>query len=172
MNDFQTIVTFAEKYGVEVFVFGLIACALTQVVKKVLPEKLKDLTGILPFLISGITYSVYSAIFLSSFNLSFIFNKGIQAGGIATLCYLFFKQLFLNKGNLHKAISDLLKGILSTKTISKVVTLITKEYSTEISEEELILSITEILKENTDISDDVLQAVAKLVQQTIDKKGK
>ena len=172
MNDLNSIILFVQKYGVEVFVFGLFTCLIVQVLKKFLTEKHKNLTGILPFLIGTLIYFLYSALFLYSFNFYVIFSKGIQAGGIATLFYQFLKQLSLNKGNIKKAVEDLLKGIISTKTISKVVTLITKEYSTEISEEELNLLITDILKQHTEMPEDVLQAVAKLIWQTIANKHK
>ena len=94
-------------------------------------------------------------------------NKGVQAGGVATLLYVFFKHINSSKFDAKKAVKDLLKGILTGEALSNVSDLIINNYSKDVTDEEVLASVTEILKNNTEIESDVLEVVAKLIKQTL-----
>ncbi|MBR2323006.1 MAG: hypothetical protein IKA54_05385 [Clostridia bacterium] len=170
MNDIQIVVTFLQNYSLDVVILSAIITLITNLVKKVLPQKLNNFKGYLPFLFGIIFYAIYS--FLLSQNLSVfeIFSRGIHSGGIATLIYAFYKHILKSKGNVTVAISDVLKGILSSGSISGVSKIISNLFKTQIPEDEMCVKIEEILKENTDVSGDVLTAVAKLITKTLSQK--
>ena len=172
MNEFQIIVTFLQKYSAEILLIAILTCITTQTVKKLVPEKFKTLVGYLPFVIGSIFYAVYCLIFSMPVDFGTSLNKGVQAGGVATLLYVFFKHINSSKFDAKKAIKDLLKGILTSEAVSNVSELIMNNFSKDVTDEELLVSVTDILKNNTEIESDVLEVVAKLIKQTlIDNKN-
>ena len=124
MDDIQTIVSFLQRYGAEVVALAVLVCLLTGLLKKIIPEKIKNFVGFIPFVLGVFIYAIYSFTLLSDSKFYEIFNKGIQTGAIATLIYTFLKQL--KAGDINNSVSDLLTGILSSKTISEVVKVIKK----------------------------------------------
>lgn len=167
MNDFQIIATFLQKYSAEILIISILTCITTQSVKKFIPYKLNNLVGYLPFLIGAIYYAGYCLIFSVPIDFCTALTKGVQSGGVATLIYVFFKHITSSKFNAKKAVADLLKGIVSSKTVSNVAELIANTFSKDVSDEELLTSVTEILQNNTEIDGDVLTVVAKLIKQTL-----
>lgn len=144
---------------------------LTGLVKKVLPEKLSNFKGYIPFLFGIIFYAVFSLFFSQNLSVFDTVSRGLQSGGIATLIYAFYKHILKKKGDVKGAISDVLKGILSSKSITGVAHTISTLFKSEISSEEMKRKIEEILQENTELPTDVLSAVAKLIQNSLtDKK--
>ena len=170
MSQIQTIITFLQKYSLDVIILSSIITVLTNLVKKVLPEKLNDFKGYLPFLLGVIFYAVYSVFSPINFSVYFVISRGVQSGGVATLIYAFSKHVSKSKGDVTGAISDVLKGILSSNSISGVAKIISKLFSTQIPEEEMLGKIETILQENTEISGEVLTAVAKLITKTLSDK--
>lgn len=170
MNDIQTVVSFLQKYGVEVIVLGVTVCLFTGLIKKIVPESLKNFVGLIPFALGVLLYGGYSLLFISDCKFYEIFNKGIQTGAIATLVYAFSKQV--KSGDVKKSISDLLTGILSSKTISEVVKVIKEHCSKNLSEEERIKKIEEVLMQNPDIPSDLKETVVKLILQTLTQNKK
>ncbi len=172
MNDIQILVSFLQNYGIDVVILGVLVCVLTSFVKKFVPKSLKNFIGLIPFLLGVLLYALYSLLLLKNSLCFEIVNKGIQTGAIATLIYAFSKQLKLSGGDIIKSISDLLTGILSSKTISEVVKVIKENFSHDITDEEKVEKITEILKQNQDVPDDVKEVVVKLILQTLTEKKK
>ena len=171
MSEIQVIVAFLQKYSIDVIILSTIITVVTNLVKKVLPEKLSNFKGYLPFIFGVIFYAGYSAFSSSNLSVYTVICKGVQSGGIATLIYAFSKHVSKSKGDVTGAISDVLKGILSAKSISGVAKIISNLFNTQIPEEEMIGKIETILQENTDVSSEVLTAVAKLITKTLtDKK--
>lgn len=171
VNDINIIVTFLQKYSLELVIIGLITVIVTNIVKTLLPERLKNFKGYLPFLLGIIFYAIFSLLFLKNIDFYLILSKGIQAGGLATLFYAFFKHFISSKGDIKTTFSEILKGIISSKSISDVAVLLSNLFHSQVGEEELIEKIEVILKENTDVSGEVLEAVTKLIKNTItDKK--
>ncbi|MBQ3234998.1 MAG: hypothetical protein IJA97_02440 [Clostridia bacterium] len=170
MNDIQTVVTFLQTYGVEVIILAVLVCALTGLLKKAIPEGLKNFVGLIPFALGVIVYALYSFAFLKDCKFYEIFNKGIQTGAIATLIYAFLKQV--KAGDVKNSVSDLLTGILSSKTISEVVKVIKKYCTSDFSEEERVKKIEELLMQNPDIPDDLKETVVKLILQTLKQSKK
>lgn len=169
--DIQVILTFLQKYSIDVVLLGTVITLVTGLTKKVLPEKLSNFKGYLPFLFGIVFYAVYSLFSTRELSVFDVVSRGVQSGGLATLIYAFYKHILKKKGDVKGAISDVLKGILSSKTISGVAHTISSVFQTQISNEEMLRKIEEILQENTDISSDVLSAVAKLIQNALtDKK--
>ncbi len=172
MNDIQILASFLQNYGIDVIVLGVLVCLLTGLIKKIIPESLKNFIGLIPFIAGVLLYASYSFLFFKNFLFSEIVNKGIQTGAIATLIYAFSKQIRLAGGDINKSISNLLTGILSSKTISEVVKVIKTNFSHNSTDDEKIERITEILKETKDVSDDVKEVVVKLILQTLSEKKK
>ncbi|MBO7214064.1 MAG: hypothetical protein J6V66_01055 [Clostridia bacterium] len=170
MDDIQTIVSFLQRYGAEVVALAVLVCLLTGLLKKIIPEKIKNFVGFIPFVLGVFIYAIYSFTLLSDSKFYEIFNKGIQTGAIATLIYTFLKQL--KAGDINNSVSDLLTGILSSKTISEVVKVIKKYCTSNLSEEERIEKIEEILMQNPDIPDDLKETVVKLILQTLNQSKK
>ncbi len=171
MNDISLIITFLQKYSLEILIIGLLTVTLTNFTKKLLPDSLKNFKGYLPFLFGVILYALYTLIFLGEINAYTIISKGVQCGGLATLLYAFFKHILASKGGIKSSVSELLKGIISSKSIKEVVTHICNLFSTQINDDEMLVKIEEILRENTDVKEEVLTAVAKIIKNTItDKK--
>ncbi len=171
MYDIQIILTFLQKYSLDVVLLGAIITLVTGLTKKVLPEKLSYFKGYLPFLFGIVFYAVFSLFSQQNLSVFDVIGRGVQAGGLATLIYAFYKHILKKKGDVKGAISDVLKGILSSKTITGVAHTISSVFQTQISNEEMLRSIEKILQENTDIPSDVLSAVAKLIQSALtDKK--
>ena len=172
MNDIQMLVSFLQNYGIDVVVLGVAVCLLTGLIKKIVPESLKNFIGLIPFLIGVTLYALYYLIFFKNFSCFETFNKGIQTGAIATLIYAFSKQIKISGGDIKKSVSDLLTGILSSKTIGEVVKVIKTNFTSSATDEEKIEKINAVLKENQDIPDDVKEVVVKLILQTLIKNKK
>lgn len=169
MNDIQTILTFLQKYSVDVLVFSAVICLFTNLIKKIIPECFKTFVGLLPFVFGVIIYAVYSCFLHSNFDIYFVLNKGIQCGSISTLIYVFYKQLLVKNGDINSVISNILKGIIASKNISEVAKLIAKHFDSTISEEESYLTIKQILSDTTDMTEDVKEVVANLIVKTLTK---
>lgn len=135
-----------------------------------MPESLKNFKAYLPFLYGIVFYALYSVFFSLNLDFYLIVSKGVQAGGLATLMYAFLKHFISSKGDLKNCISELLKGIISSKSISDVVSLITNLFSSPIDEDMMLEKIEQILRENTDVSEDVLTSVAMIIKKTINDK--
>lgn len=172
MNDIQIVLTFLQKYSVDVLIFSSLICLLTSLIKKIIPESLKAFVGLLPFVLGVIFYAVYSCFLQSNFDIYFVLNKGIQTGSISTLFYVFYKQLLLKSGDVNSVISNLLKGIIASKNITEVAKLISKHFDNTIPEEELYLTIKQILNDTTDMTEDVKEVVANLIVKTLTKTNK
>ena len=171
MYDIQILLSFLQKYSIDVVLFGGLITILTGLVKRVLPEKLSNFKGYIPFLFGIIFYAVFSLFFNQNLSVFDTVSRGLQSGGIATLIYAFYKHILKKKGDVKGAISDVLKGILSSKSITGVAHTISTLFKSEISSEEMKRKIEEILQENTELPTDVLSAVAKLIQNSLtDKK--
>lgn len=171
MYDIQILLSFLQKYSIDVVLFGGLITILTGLVKRVLPEKLSNFKGYIPFLFGIIFYAVFSLFFNQNLSVFDTVSRGLQSGGIATLIYAFYKHILKKKGDVKGAISDVLKGILSSKSITGVAHTISTLFKSEISSEEIQRKIEEILQENTELPTDVLSAVAKLIQNSLtDKK--
>ena len=170
MNDISLIITFLQKYSLEILIIGIITVIVTNLVKKILPESLKNFKGYLPFLFGIIFYAVYSLIFIKDVSVYLIVSKGVQSGGLATLLYAFLKHLFNSKGGLKNSLSELLKGIISSKSIAEVTALVSNLFNDKVDEEQMLQKIEEILRENTDADEEVLTAVAKLIKNTVSDK--
>ena len=170
MYDIQILLTFLQKYSLDVVLLGAIITMLTGLVKRVLPEKLSSFKGYLPFLFGIVFYAAFSL--FSNLELSVLdtISRGLQSGGLATLIYAFYKHILKKKGDVKGAISDVLKGILSSKSISGIAHTISSIFKSEISSEEMQRKIEEILQKNTDLPTDVLSWVAKLIQNSISDK--
>jgi prepilin signal peptidase PulO-like enzyme (type II secretory pathway) len=171
LYDIQILLTFLQKYSFDVLLLGGIITIITGFVKRVLPEKLTNFKGYLPFLFGIVFYAVFSLFIKRELSVFDTVSRGLQSGGIATLIYAFYKHILKKKGDVKGAISDVLKGILSSKSITGVAHMISSIFKTPISNEEMLRKIEEILHENTELSTEVLSAVAKLIQNSLtDKK--
>ena len=170
MYDIQILLTFLQKYSLDVVLLGAIITMLTGLVKRILPEKLSNFKGYLPFLFGIVFYAAFSL--FSNLELSVLdtISRGLQSGGLATLIYAFYKHILKKKGDVKGAISDVLKGILSSQSISGIAHTISSIFKSEISSEEMQRKIEEILQKNTDLPTDVLSWVAKLIQNSISDK--
>ena len=170
MYDIQILFTFLQKYSLDVVFLGGIITILTGIVKRVLPEKLSNFKGYLPFLFGIIFYAVFSLFSKRDLSVCDTVSRGLQSGGIATLIYAFYKHILKKKGDVKGAISDVLKGILSSKSITGVAHTISNIFKSEISSEEIQHRIEEILQKNTELPTEVLSAVAKLIQNSLSDK--
>jgi len=172
VNTVQTIATFLERYGIEVIIIGILIFVATYFIKKIIPESLKNFVGLIPFILGILFCALYSLIFLHEFVFYIIFNKGVQSGAIATLIHAFSKQVVTQNGNLKKSVSELLTGILSSKTITEVLKTIKKQTQSSLSEEEKTKEIEKIILDNTEVPEDVKEVLIKLIMQTLSQEKK
>lgn len=172
VSTIQTIATFLERYGIEVLLIGILVFIITFFLKKIIPESLKNFVGLIPFILGVILYALYSLIFLHEFVFYLILNKGIQSGAIATIIHAFSKQVVTSNGNLKKSVSELLSGILSSKSITEILNAINKQTQSTLTEEEKTKEIEKIILQNTEVPDDVKEVLVKLTMQTLSQEKK
>lgn len=170
MNDIQIIARFLNYYSLEVIIIGLIVCLITGLVKKVIPYNVKSLVGLLPFIFGIAIYAVYAFCLLKEHDFSLMLGKGVQSGAVATLVYAFYKQLKTNGKSVKQAVENVLKGILTGSVTTDVSKLISKGFSKTDSDEETEKKVVEILRANTEMPNDVLNAIAKLITTTLSSK--
>ena len=172
MDDFLLIQSFLQNYGIDVIVLGVLVCIFTGLVKKFIPKSLKSVNSLLPFLFGLIFYGLFSLLLSKSIITYEIVNKGVQTGAIATLIYAFAKQIRFSGGSFYNSVSELLTGILSSKTISEVVKVIKEHCHSTATEEEKLKRISEVLNENEEIPEDIKDVVIKLILQTLSQNKK
>ena len=163
MSDIQLILSFLQKYSLDVLILSIIITLVTNLIKVVLPEKLSNFKGYIPFILGIIFYTVFSFFSVRELSVFDVISRGVHSGGIATLIYAFCKHISKRKGDVKGAISDLLKGVLSSKAISDVAGTLSTLFKTQLSIDEMQLKIEEILRENTQIDEDVVTAITKLI---------
>lgn len=159
-------------YSIDVLVIAGVVSVITGLIKKVIPEKIKSLIGLIPFILGIILYGLYSYFILNLLDVFCVISKGFQCGGVATLYYTFFKQILSSSGSVKKAVQDVLKGVLSTSAIKDVANLITKNFSHTDSDEETENTVRQILTDNADIPTEVSSAIAKIITVTLSGKKK
>ncbi len=170
--DLQTFTAFLNEYTLDVLVLGVIISLLTGLIKKIIPDKIKSLVSIIPFLLGILLYGLYSYFLLNLFEVYSVITKGFQCGGVATLCYAFFKQILSSSGSVKQAVQNVLKGVLSTSVIKEISTAISKKFSVTESDEETEMNVRKILSESADIPKEISWAMAKIIAVTLSKKKK
>lgn len=151
---------------------GVIISLLTGIFKKIIPEKIKSLIGLVPFILGILLYGLYSYFLLNLSDFYAIITKGFQCGGVATLYYAFFKQILNSSGSVKQAVQNVLKGVLSTQAVKKLSSTISSKLSLTETDEETELKIRQILSENADIPKEISWAMARIIAVTISSKKK
>ena len=170
MNDIKTIVTFLQKYSLDVLILSVVIMIVTNLIKLILPQKFSNFKGYIPFLLGIIFYALSSLLSTKELSVLDVLSRGVQSGGLATLIYAFYKHILKSKGDVKGAIYDLLKGIISSTAITDVAKNLSTLFSSELSTSEMKSKIEEILKENTEVDSDVLNAISKLIINVFEGK--
>ncbi len=170
MSDIQVILSFLQKYSLDVLIISVIITLITNLIKKILPESLSNFKGYVPFVLGIIFYATFSFFSPRELSVCDVFSRGVQSGGLATLIYAFYKHISKCKGDVKGAISDLLKGILSSKSVNDVANTVSALFKTQLSNDDMQSKIEKILKENTQIEGDLLTAITKLIMGVLQDK--
>ena len=170
VSDIQIIISFLQKYSIDVLILSAIITLITNVIKRVLPENLSNFKGYIPFVLGIIFYFIYSFFIIGNISVFNVVCRGVQSGGVATLIYAFYKHILKSKGDVKGAISDLLKGIVTAKSSSDVAKSVSNLFKTELSIDEQQTKIVEILKENTQIDDELITVITKLILGVLQDK--
>ncbi len=162
----QTVTTFFSRLsvmGLDVPLIAFIVYILTNILKKFVSSKNNNFIVLMPFVLGVISYFIYSKFILCSFSFDDLFNNGLRTGGIATLYYAIIKQVFSNKSNISKIISNILKGIVSPNSIETTTKNILKELNFGQDNELCSQAIYNIIAGNTSISEQECSALTSIV---------
>ena len=170
--DLETLISFLNQYTLDIIILGLLVSVFTGIIKKIIPEKIKSLISIVPFILGILFYGLYSYFLLHLFDVYNVAVKGFQCGGVATLLYAFFKQILSSSGSVKKAVQDVMKGVLSTTAIKDLSTKISKAFSATESDEETEKNVRQILIDSAQIPNEIAWAMAKIITVTLSKKKK
>ena len=139
------ILALIKSLNLNLFLNAFVVFLLTNLIKPIIPKSLKKKICLFPFII------------------------GIGLGGLATLIYAIFKQM-LKGNNLEKNISTILEGIMSSSTLKNVSQSIIKNYSQSKSNEENLQTVSQLIAENTSISESECKAVSGIILKILAKK--
>ena len=162
----QTITNFfghLSVMGLDIPFIALIVYILTNILKKFVPSSRSNVIILIPFVLGVIFYFLYSKFIVFVFTFDDLLNKGLKIGGIATLYYAIAKQLFSNKANVSKIISNILKGIVSPTTIEKTTKSILKELNLGQDSQISADAIYNIIAGNASISESECNALTSIV---------
>lgn len=162
----QTITNFfghLSVMGLDIPFIALIVYILTNILKKFVPSSRSNVIILIPFVLGVIFYFLYSKFIVCLFTFDDLLNKGLKIGGIATLYYAIAKQLFSNKANVSKIISNILKGIVSPTTIEKTTKSILKELNLGQDSQISADAIYNIIAGNASISESECNALTSIV---------
>ena len=88
VSDIQIIISFLQKYSIDVLILSAIITLITNVIKRILPENLSNFKGYIPFVLGIIFYFIYSFFIIGNISVFNVVCRGVQSGGVATLIYL------------------------------------------------------------------------------------
>lgn len=162
----QTITNFfghLSVMGLDIPFIALIVYILTNILKKFVPSSRSNVIILIPFVLGVIFYFLYSKFIVCLFTFDDLLNKGLKIGGIATLYYAIAKQLFSNKANVSKIISNILKGIVSPTTIEKTTKSILKELNLGQDSQISADAIYNIIAGNASISESECNALTSIL---------
>lgn len=167
----EEILLILQKFNVETLILAGVTYLLTSVLKKIIPYKNKKIIHIVPFIIGILLFFCYAFFLLNSKDLLFIFKKGLSIGGIATFYYAIVKQLSKN-GTLKSTVSDILKGILKSSSVSSVASKIIKKYSSNNSNQQNHEAVSTIIAQNTSISQQECTAITDIILKEMENTTK
>ena len=160
----------AVETGLDIPIIAFIIFILTNILKKVIPSIKNHFVAITPFVLGIIVYLLLGVFVIKTNDLTTSLYYGLRAGGIATLYYAIFKQLFLKNENISTIISNILKGIVSASSISKTTENILKELKLGEDSTVTAKAIYNILAGSTSLSDLECNAVTSLVIKAFTEK--
>ena len=163
------ILALIKSLNLNLFLNAFVVFLLTNLIKPIIPKSLKKKICLLPFIIGILLSFVYSYFIKKEQNLMFVLENGIGLGGLATLIYAIIKQM-LKGDNLQKNISTILEGIMSSSTLKNVSQSIVKNYSQSKSNEENLQTVSQLIAENTSISESECKAVSGIILKILAKK--
>ena len=160
--EIKDILPILKNFNAELLIIAFITYIATEIIKKFLPEKNRNLTSIIPFLLSTVIYGLFGYFYKGISEIVALLTGGVQAGGLATFIYALLKQLFKNK-DIKSVISDILKGILTYSSTKSVAKDIVKNYSETNSVEENKKIISSTIASATSISQAECDAITSII---------
>ncbi|MBR5438759.1 MAG: hypothetical protein IKV61_00880 [Clostridia bacterium] len=167
----EEILQVLQRFNIETLILALVTYLITCVIKKLVPYNAKKIIPILPFIFGVTLFFVYAYFLLKCTDYLFVIKKGLQIGGVATFYYAIIKQLSKN-GNLKSTVSDILKGILKTQSVSAVASKIINSFSSQNSDEQNQQKIAEIIAQNTSINNSECQIITGIILKEITNANK
>ena len=161
------IISLISKFNVETIILAILVSVFTSIIKKYIPQSLKNLIPLIPFTLGIIIYATYSFLVLKQVDFVKFATNGIQTGGVATLIYALIKQISRRSSNSKNAVTDILTGFVDQTLLSGTVSRIVKEYSLS-SGVNVQKTITKIIAENSNVSESESITLANLVVKTLD----
>lgn len=160
--EIKDILPILKNFNAELLILAFITFLLTQIIKKFIPEKHRNLTSIIPFLLATLLYFAFGYFYKGITDIVALITGGVQSGGLATFFYAIIKQLSKNK-DLKSVISDILKGILTYGSTKAVANDIVKNYSTSNTMEENKKIISSTIASSTSISQAECDAITSII---------
>lgn len=153
----------AVETGLDIPILAFIVFILTNILKKIIPSIKSGLVAITPFVLGVLLYLTLGFFVIKTYTFTNCLYSGLRVGGIATLYYAIFKQVFLKSENISKIISNILKGIVSSSSISKTTENILKELKLGEDSATTAKAIYNVLAGSTSLSDLECNAITSLV---------
>ncbi len=156
-----------------ILIIGLafIVFVLTNIIKKILPETTRLKTGLIPFMLGILLYSIIGIIFFKQQSFVKIIEQGVSVGGVSTLIYAIGNQI-ANGGGIKKTLTKILKGVLSNSSLKSIVADIIDGYSEENSHEENYKVILMLLSSNTSMSEEECKTITEIIMKAFSQKDK
>ncbi len=143
---------------------AFVVFALTDIIKKALPQSKSIKTVIIPFLLGIIIYFIFGIIFIKGSSPLTLLQGGVEIGGMATLIFAIISQT-LKSDNIEKTLTKILKGVLTNSPIKNVVADIIDGYSDKNTHEENANSILMLLISNTSLSEEECKAITDIIMK-------
>lgn len=160
--EIKDILPILKNFNAELLIIAFITYIITEIVKKFLPEKYRNLTSIIPFLLSTLIYGAFGYFYKGLTDILLLLTGGIQTGGLATFIYALLKQIFKNK-DVKSVIGDILKGILTYGSAKSVAKDIVKNYSEANTLEDNKKLISSTIASSTSISQAECDAITSII---------
>lgn len=156
-----------------IFIIGLafVVFVITDIIKKILPSSTRLKTGLIPFLLGILLYSIFAVFLFKEKNVFEILEHGISVGGVATLIYAVGTQI-VKDGGIKKTLTQILKGILTNSSLKSIVSDIIDGYSEENTHEENYEVILMLLTSNTSMSEEECKTITEIIMKAFTDKDK
>ena len=169
MTEILDLVLYSDN--IIIIALSLLVFVITDIIKKILPANSNLKTAIIPFLLGIIIYSIFSMLVYKDKDIFVLVKQGISVGGVATLIYATTSQI-VKDGGIKKALTQILKGILTNSSLKSIVADIIEGYSEENTHEENYELVYLLLTSNTSLSEEECKTITEIIMKAFTENDK